>query len=241
MLRVPAYWMVHSELILGSNSPSSNPSKKDDGDSSVTLVLRSPASRHLRDPGSLALQAARQAELELCRVFGDGSEVRAAMGELLLLASSPSASLASAAASLLPSPSTSSPAADASAVAEALSAALSDFRTACLGDPLVLLRGLEAAADARRFTTTRWLEADGGERRLFPPALPPSSSPSSSKDKPPLYYIDARTPEERKYPSLFRATIEKKARERVPWVPKKGTKKSLLERGEEKVLMLPPP
>ena len=48
----------------------------------------------------------------------------------------------------------------------------------------------------------------------------------------PRLFLDSRTAEEKKYPSLFRATIEAKAKEWVPWIPKK--KQLLLEQQQQK-------
>lgn len=120
---------------------------------------------------------------------------------------------------------------------EAVAAALSDLRAACLGNVRVFLDALEAAADPRRFTRTPWLEADGRNGRIFPPALPWTTAAAvkaggDGENRRPRFFLDSRTAEEKKYPSLFRATIEAKAKERVPWIPKK--QQLLLEQQKKK-------
>ena len=253
VLRVPAYWMVHSELSLppsargGERGGEAEAAREQQG--CVTLVLRSPAARARRCRGSLLLQASRQAELELLRVF-PASRAREAMRDLLRIVKSGGggAETSSSVFSSVPSSSSSSAAAaaaaaaeaDASAAREALSAALGDLRAACLGSARALLRALEAAADPKRLGRTPWLEADGGNRRLFTPALPWTTAVAAAKaakaaggggeenSNRPRLFLDSRTAEEKKYPSLFRATIEAKARERIPWIPKKQQQQLLL-------------
>lgn len=246
VLRVPAYWMLHSELLLEPSSSSTEEKREGEGEREreregcATLVLRSPAARRGRCRGSLLLQAARQAELELLRAF-PASRAAEAMRDLLRIVrdagksgergeeSSGSGVFSSFTA-----------AADASAASEALAAALADLRAACLGSARALLRALEAAADRRRLCRTPWLEADGGSRRLFPPALAWTTAAAARAEREKaaggegrrLLFLDSRTAEERKYPSLFRATIEAKARERVPWIPKK--QQLLLEQKQRK-------
>ena len=149
---------------------------------------------------------------------------------------------------VFPSPPAS--AAAASAEREAFAAALGDLRAASLGSACSLLSALEAAADPRRFTKTRWLEADGGTGRIFPPALPWTTTEAAGDDKNrPRLFLDSRTAEERKYPSLFRATIEAKAKERIPWISKKQQqllleqqrkKEEKEEQGEASLLLLEP-
>ena len=240
MLRVPAYWMVHSELLVGGGGEEGGGGREGDEEACVTLVLRSPAARTRRERGSLLLQAARQAELELSHVFTPQRAPQAMrdllrvikrgeMVENIFSSSSSSSSLAASAS-----------AAGASAAREALAAALADLRVACLGSSRVLLGALEAAADPRRFTKARWLEADGRAGRFSPPALSWVAATAQMKtaedggeSNGPRLFVDSRTAEE-KYPSLFRATIEAKARERVPWVPKKKKEKQLLLKGKQK-------
>lgn len=272
MLRVPAFWMVHSELVTTSGGGrEEEEGEEEEGkerrerEGCATLVLRSPAARAKRDPGSLLLQAARQAELELSRVFGPLQTPRA-MRDLLRIVKKGQAegrkgSVFSPSSSSFSSSSSSSEA-DAAAVTEALAAALTDLRVASLGSARSLLKAVEAAADPRRFTRTPWLEADGRVGRAFPPALPWTTAAAmksggnvengnesgEENDNRPRLFLDSRTAEEKKYPSLFRATIEAKAKERVPWIPRKKQlllleakkKRREKEQGEELLLLLEP-
>lgn len=235
VLRVPAYWMVHSELVGGGGGREEEEGgegkESREREGCVTLILRSPAARARRDPGSLLLQAARQAETELSRVF---SPLRTpqAMRDLLRVVKRGKQAEGMMKGSVFSSFSSSSEA-DAAAMREALAASLTDLRVASLGSARALLSALEAAADPRRFTRTPWLEADGGSGRVFPPALPwtttvalkSSESGENGEENEnnhrPRLFLDSRTAEEKKYPSLFRATIEAKAKERVPWIPRK--------------------
>ena len=270
VLRVPAYWMVHSELLpaaaaAAAVAPAAAAKEKEGGggrgggtgwdgaarpQGCATLVLRSPAARTRRDRGSLLLQAARQAELELSRACSPARTPRAMRDLLGAVRRGGRGATAAAGGALSSFPSPPASAAAASAEREAFAAALGDLRAASLGSACSLLSALEAAADPRRFTKTRWLEADGGTGRIFPPALPWTTTEAAGDDKNrPRLFLDSRTAEERKYPSLFRATIEAKAKERIPWISKKQQqllleqqrkKEEKEEQGEASLLLLEP-